>query len=61
MTPSSLTFRQTNRAYGTRIPLDDVPAHLGCGWRPIEAAEEMYTGDGRLLLRWPAAAFGLER
>jgi hypothetical protein len=54
VTPTSLTFRQTNRAYGTRIPLDDVSNYCANGWRPVEIAEEMYTADGRLLLRPPA-------
>jgi hypothetical protein len=33
---SPAEFRQRHRAYGWRVPVDDVPAHLACGWRIVE-------------------------
>lgn len=47
-------LRLPYRVEGLRVPLDDVPAHLACGWRLAELFPEIPSPDGRELLVPPA-------
>ena len=48
-------FRERFRAYGVLVPIGDVPAHLACGWRLLDDAEELALHGDFVLLRAPRA------
>jgi hypothetical protein len=51
----SVAFRQAHRAYGVRLPIEEVPAHLACGWRLADFGDAFLPHD-ELILRPPRFA-----
>lgn len=49
---SSTAFREHHRAYGLLIPIEEVSAHLACGWR-LADPEEVYRPGDYLIMREP--------
>lgn len=43
----------SQRQSGLHVPLDDVPAHLACGWRLADDFCDPPRDDERVLLRPP--------
>ncbi len=54
---SAAVFRAARRAYGVLMPLDEVPAHLACGWRLVGDCEDWHGSNVVLLAPPRAAAF----
>lgn len=47
-------FRRRRRAYGVRVPTEEISAHLACGWR-LADPDEAYHREPFAMLAPPAA------